>query len=40
MLLGTCLVESLIASTKDGTEKSENKIKEIINISKNNTSIN
>ena len=31
MLLGTCLLESLIANTKDGTEKKENRTEEIMN---------
>ena len=32
MLLGTCLVESLIANTKEGTEKIEKRTKEIMNL--------
>ena len=40
MLLGTCLLESLKANTKDGTEKSKESKKEIMSLSKCNTSIN
>ena len=32
MLLGTCLLESLKANTKDGTEKNEKRTKETMNI--------
>ena len=40
MLLGTCLLESLKANTKDGTEKTNKSTKEIMSLSKCNTSIN
>ena len=32
MLLGTCLLESLKANTKDGTEKNEKRTKETMNF--------